>query len=400
MSNFSFKIIKRDKSSLARAGELKTPHGKIETPNFVTVGTQAAIKGLTPNEVKDVGAQIVLANTYHLFLRPGDKIIKKMGGLHKFMSWNGPIMTDSGGFQIFSLGFSLEHGVGKIANIFPQEINCGHRKSTKNKKTSLVKIDNDGVSFKSHLDGSIKRLTPEKSIEIQENLGADIILAFDECTSPLATKNYTKIALRRTHNWAIRFLKAKKRKDQALFGIVQGGEYEDLRKESANFISSLPFEGFAVGGSLGKSKKDMHKVLEWTVPLLDQNRPCHLLGIGEPEDLFEGVERGIDMFDCVIPTRLARNGTLLTARGKINITNKKFIDDKKPVEENCDCYTCRNFNKAYLNHLFKANEILAARLASIHNLYFVLNLMKEIRKSIKNNQFYNFKKSFLRKYKK
>jgi len=250
MSKFSFKIIKKDKNSWARLGEFETPHGKVKTPAFVTVGTQAAVKGLAPEEVKDIGAQIILANTYHLFLRPGDKIVKKMGGLHKFMNWDhlflrpgdkivkkmgglhkfmnwgGPIMTDSGGFQVFSLGVSLEHGVGKIANIFPKETNCGHRKSA-NKK-SLVKIDNRGVTFKSHLDGSTKRLTPEKSIEIQENLGADIILAFDECTSPLATKNYTKVALRRTHNWAIRCLKAKKRKDQALFGIVQGGEYKDL----------------------------------------------------------------------------------------------------------------------------------------------------------------------------
>jgi len=398
MSKFSFKIIKKDKNSWARLGEFETPHGKVKTPAFVTVGTQAAVKGLAPEEVKDIGAQIILANTYHLFLRPGDKIVKKMGGLHKFMNWGGPIMTDSGGFQVFSLGVSLEHGVGKIANIFPKETNCGHRKSA-NKK-SLVKIDNRGVTFKSHLDGSTKRLTPEKSIEIQENLGADIILAFDECTSPLATKNYTKVALRRTHNWAIRCLKAKKRKDQALFGIVQGGEYKDLREESASFISSLPFEGFAIGGSLGKSKKDMHKVLEWTIPLLDENKPRHLLGIGEPEDLFEGIERGIDMFDCVIPTRLARNNTLLTKKGRMNIVNKKFITDKKPIEQGCGCYACRNFSRAYLNHLFKANEILAGRLATIHNLYFILDLMKEIRKSIKNNQFHKFKKSFLRGYKK
>lgn len=384
MPKFSFKIIKKDKHSLARLGEISTPHGKIKTPAFIPVGTQATVKGLTPEELKELGAEIILANTYHLFLRPGDKVIKKLGGLHKFMNWEGPVMTDSGGFQVFSLGFGLEHGVGKIANIFPEETSLGLRKS-KDKK-SLAAIDNNGVSFKSHLDGSRQRLTPEKSIKIQENLGADIILAFDECTSPLATKNYTRIALRRTHNWAIRCLKVKKRRDQALFGIVQGGEYKDLREESAKFISSLPFDGFAIGGSLGKSKKDMHRVLEWTIPFLDESRPRHLLGIGEPEDLFEGIERGIDLFDCVIPTRLARNNTLLTKKGRINIINQKFITDKKPIEGDCQCYTCQNFTRAYLNHLFKANEILAARLATIHNLYFVLNLVKGIRESIKNNQ--------------
>ncbi len=390
-----FRIIKKDKRTAARLGEITTPHGKIKTPAFVSVGTQATVKSVTPEELKNLGAEIILANTYHLFLRPGDKIIKKLGGLHKFMNWNGPIMTDSGGFQVFSLGFGLEHGVGKIASIFPNEKNSGSRKSGE-KKSNLVKIDNDGASFRSHLDGSLKRLTPESSIKIQENLGADIILAFDECTSPLATKQYTKIALRRTHNWAMRCLKVKKRKDQALFGIIQGGEYKDLRKESAKFISSLPFDGFAIGGSLGKSKKDMHKVLEWTIPILDEKKPRHLLGIGEIEDLFNGIERGIDLFDCVIPTRLARNNVLLTKTGRINITNSRFIADKNPIEKNCDCYTCKNFSRAYLNHLFKAKEILAHRLATIHNLYFVLNLVKRIRKSIEDNRFYEFKRKFLR----
>jgi len=390
-----FRIIKKDKRTAARLGEITTPHGKIKTPAFISVGTQATVKSVTPEELKNLGAEIILANTYHLFLRPGDKIIKKLGGLHKFMNWNGPIMTDSGGFQVFSLGFGLEHGVGKIANIFPNEKNSGPRKSGE-KKSNLVKIDNDGASFRSHLDGSLKRLTPESSIKIQENLGADIILAFDECTSPLATKQYTKIALRRTHNWAIRCLEVKKRKDQALFGIIQGGEYKDLRKESAKFISSLPFNGFAIGGSLGKSKKDMHKVLEWTIPLLDEKKPRHLLGIGEPEDLFSGIERGIDLFDCVIPTRLARNNVLLTKTGRINITNSRFIVDKNPIEKDCNCYTCKNFSRAYLNHLFKAKEILAHRLATIHNLYFVLNLVKRIRKSIEDNRFLEFKRKFLR----
>lgn len=397
MENFSFQIIKKDRKSSARLGEINTPHGRIHTPAFVSVGTQATVKSLSPDELKDLGAEIILANTYHLLLRPGDKIIKYLGGLHKFMNWNGPIMTDSGGFQVFSLGLALIHGVGKIANIFPEEANF--KPPTKN-KDKFTKIDNDGVTFKSHLDGKTHRLTPEKSIQIQENLGADIIFAFDECTSPLSSKNYTGLAMKRTHNWAKRCLKAKKRKDQALFGIVQGGEYRDLREESAKFINSLPFFGFGIGGSLGKSKKDMHQILEWTVPLLDEKKPRHLLGIGEPEDLFNGIERGIDLFDCVIPTRMARNRTVLTKKGRFSLVKSEFIKDKNPIEKGCRCYTCRNFSRAYLNHLFKAGEILAHRLATIHNLYFIMNLMKEIRESIKNNRFSKFKKEFLKEYKK
>jgi len=392
MNNFSFKIIKKDKTSAARLGEIKTPHGKISTPAFVAVGTQATVKSLSPEELKTIGAEVVLANTYHLFLRPGDKIIKKLGGLHKFMHWNGPIITDSGGFQVFSLGFALLHGVGKIANIFPEETKF--RLPIKN-KLSFVKIDNNGAMFKSHLDGKTHHLTPEKSIEIQENLGADIIFAFDECTSPLSSKEYTQLAMKRTHNWAKQCLRAKKRKDQALFGIVQGGEYRDLREESAKFINSLPFTGFGIGGSLGKSKKDMHNILEWVVPLLDEKKPRHLLGIGEVEDLFNGVERGVDLFDCVAPTRMARNGTLLTKRGRMNILKSGFKNDKKPIVENCECYTCKNFSRAYLNHLFKAEEILAHRLATIHNLYFITNLMKEIRMAIKVGKFSQLKNKFI-----
>jgi queuine tRNA-ribosyltransferase len=392
MENFSFKIIKKDKKLSARVGEIKTSHGKISTPAFVAVGTQATIKSLSPEELKTIGAEVVLTNTYHLFLRPGDSVIKKIGGLHKFMNWNGPIMTDSGGFQVFSLGFALLHGVGKIANIFPEETKF--RIPTKS-KSSFVKIDNNGVMFKSHLDGKTHRLTPEKSIEIQENLGADIIFAFDECTSPLSDKKYTQLAMKRTHNWAKQCLKAKKRKDQALFGIVQGGEYRDLREESARFINSLSFAGFGIGGSLGKSKKDMHNILEWVMPLLDEKKPRHLLGIGEIEDLFNGVERGVDLFDCVAPTRMARNGTLLTQKGRINILKAEFVSDKKPIDENCGCYTCKNFSRAYLNHLFRAEEILAHRLATIHNLHFIFNLMREIREAIKNNKFTEFKKRYL-----
>ena len=391
--NFSFKIVKKDSKTGARAGILRTSHGEIKTPAFVTVGTQATVKALSPEELKGLGAQIVLANTYHLYLRPGEEVIEKMGGLGKFMNWDGPTMTDSGGFQVFSLGFGIEHGVGKIASIFPSEEFADKPKEARPK---LAKIDEDGTTFTSHIDGSTCRLTPEKSIEIQQKLGADIILAFDECTSPLHDYEYTKNALARTHRWAERSLKAKTNPKQALFGIVQGGEYEDLRKESAKFISSLDFDGFAIGGSLGKSKEDMHRVLEWTNEILPEEKPRHLLGIGRPEDIFEGVERGVDMFDCVMPTRVARNGTLLVGKERLNITNAEFAADPNPPDKSCRCYTCSNYSRAYLNHLFKAKEILGHRLASIHNLYFIVNLVKQIRQSITEDRFLEFKKEFLR----
>jgi len=397
MKNFSFKVIKKDKSSVARLGEINTPHGKIHTPAFVVVGTQATVKSLSPEELKQLGIEVVLANTYHLFLRPGDLTIKKLGGLHKFMHWDGPIVTDSGGFQVFSLGFALLHGIGKIANIFPEETKF--RIPTKS-KSSFVKINNNGVIFKSHLDGKTHHLTPEKSIEIQENLGADIIFAFDECTSPLSDKKYTQLAMKRTHNWAKQCLKVKKRNDQAIFGIIQGGEYRDLREESAKFINSLPFAGFGIGGSLGKSKKDMHNILEWVMPLLDEKKPRHLLGIGEIEDLFNGVERGVDLFDYVAPTRMARNGTLLTKKGRINILKSEFISDKKPIDGSCGCYACKNFSRAYLNHLFKAEEILAHRLATIHNLYFITDLMEKIKAAIRAGKFIELKNKFIAVYKK
>lgn len=390
--NFSFEIIKKDAKTKARAGVLKTPHGNVEAPVFVNVGTQATVKALSPEELKSLGTQIVLANTYHLYLRPGEKLVDKMGGLGKFMNWDGPTMTDSGGFQVFSLGFGIEHGVGKIANIFPSE-DLNERPVEARPK--LATIDEDGAIFTSHLDGSTHRLTPEKSIEIQQKIGADIILAFDECTSPLHDYEYTKNALDRTHRWAERSLNAKTNSKQALFGIIQGGEYEDLRKESAKFISSLGFDGFAIGGSLGKSKEDMYKVIKWTNNILPDEKPRHLLGIGSPEDIFEGIERGIDMFDCVMPTRLARNGTFMIGLSRMNITNAEFTEDSNPPDKLCQCYTCLNYSRAYLNHLFKAKEILAHRLASIHNLYFIVNLVKEIRRSILENRFLEYKENFL-----
>ncbi len=396
MKDFKFTIINKSKKNSARRGIIETPHGNIETPAFIPVGTQAALKGITPDEAKSLGIQIVFTNTYHLFLRPGEKIIKKLGGLHDFMNWHRPVITDSGGFQVFSLGEGLVQGVGKIASIFPEE----NRQKTKNKiqtNKSRIKITDTGVEFKSHVDGKKILLTPEKSIQIQKDLGADFILAFDECTSPLAGYKYTKKALERTHRWEMKSLKdfqnkksntknqkykSKLKNEQQIYGIIQGGAYRDLREKSAKFIGKMDFFGLAIGGSLGKSKKDMHQILDWTIPLLPENKPRHLLGIGGIEDIKESVKRGIDTFDCAAPTRMARNGTLLTKKGQLNIMNARFKTDKNPIEKGCQCYTCQNYSCAYLRHLFWAKEILAGRLSTIHNLHFMMELMKEIRKNI------------------
>jgi len=362
-------------------GLIKTPHGRIKTPAFLPVATQATIKSLSPADLKEIGFEALLCNTYHLYLRPGHKIVQQLGGLHKFMNWPGPIVTDSGGFQVFSLGFGLEQEIGKIGGFFP-----GQAEQPKTVKPKLAKIDEQGVEFRSHLDGSKHRLTPQKSIQIQEALGADIILAFDECTSPLATKEYTRRATDRTHRWAEICLKAKKRKDQALFGIIQGGQWKDLRIESARFISQLPFDGLAIGGSLGKTKKDMYKILDWVIAEMPPEKPRHLLGIGQPIDLNKAVAQGIDLFDCVYPTRLARHGVFLTERGRLNILNSAFRQDKKPIMNGCSCYTCQNFSRAYLHHLFKAKEMLGPRLATFHNLWLIARLMERIRKEIREDK--------------
>ncbi len=383
------------------------------------VGTQATVKGLTPVEIEALGAQIVLANTYHLYLRPGPELVAALGGLHRLMAWDRPILTDSGGFQVFSLGFGREHGVGKIAKTFPAEPrrgtgeqgqalgNGGHATEELSPRSPpptpqpprgharLTRVDEDGVTFTSHIDGSPHRLTPERSIHIQEALGADVILAFDECTSPLAGYEYTRQAMLRTHRWAERCLAARQATPQALFGIVQGGEYPDLRETSARFIASLPFEGVAIGGSLGQSKADMHHVLDWTLPHLPDAWPRHLLGIGEPEDLFDGVARGVDMFDCVAPTRLGRHGVLYVPEGRLHIDNAAYREDAAPPQEGCDCYTCRHFSRAYLRHLFIANEMLGPRLATIHNLRFLVRLMEEMRQSILADRFAAFREEFL-----
>jgi queuine tRNA-ribosyltransferase len=383
--------------SAARLGKLTTPHGSIDTPAFVVVGTRAAVKSLRPADVAALGAQAVLCNTYHLYLRPGADLVADQGGLHRFMAWPGPLFTDSGGYQVFSLGFGLEHGIGKIVGMFPEESNpgLGRRAPGGGHRTKLMRVDEDGVSFRSHIDGSPHRLTPELSIELQEKLGADVILAFDEPTSPLHDERYTARAMRRTHRWATRCLVAHTRADQALFGIVQGGAFQRLREQSAAFIAALPFDGFAIGGSLGKSKRDMHQVIEWSIPALPADRPRHMLGIGEPEDLFECVERGIDTFDCVAPTRLARHGVLYTPDGKLRITQTKYRQDPAPIDPLCNCTTCQSFSRAYLRHLFAVDELLAYTLATVHNLHYILTLMARIRAALAVGEFDGLKQETL-----
>ena len=400
-----FKIKTQSKASKARTGIIKTPHGLIHTPYFIPVATAATVRGLNQEDMKAINAEVLLANTYHLHLKPGDKIIKKLGSLHKFMNWNKPLFTDSGGFQAFSLGYGMEHSINKLGNIFPQ-----NKKAKKeDKKDKLATIDDKGVTFKDPSSGKLIHLNPKKSIQIQQNLGADIILAFDECTSPLSDYNYTKKAMQRTHRWALESLKYHKKKSkttkQSIYGIVQGGKYKDLRLESSKFISSLNFDGIAIGGSLGKSKKDMHKILDWVVPLLPENKPRHLLGIGNIEDIFECVEKGIDTFDCVAPTRIARRGALfispssggnLKNKFRINIKNSKYKLDKKPIDKDCSCLTCKNYSRAYLNHLYKSQELAYYKLASLHNVNFMLRLMEKIRDAVDNAKFKKLKKEWLK----
>lgn len=405
MPSFSFDITARSSDGRARAGVLHTPHGDVLTPVFMPVGTQATVKTLAPTDLMEIGAQIILGNTYHLYLRPGADLVARMGGLHRFMAWPRPILTDSGGFQVFSLGAAIRDGVGKIADIFPDEDRYLRGDRTLSRGEVLCTIDEEGVRFKSHLDGSLHRLTPEISLEIQHKLGADIILAFDECTSPLDDEAYTRRALQRTHRWAERCLEYEAKEGtgkQCLFGIVQGGAYRDLREESGAFMAGAPFGGYAIGGSLGRSKKDMHAILEWTVPLLPDDRPRHLLGIGEVDDIFACVERGIDMFDCVSPTRWGRNGAVLVSPAtfraekggdaagaplRMNIFGARYAEDAAPLDPACDCYTCRTFSRAYLHHLFLARELLGYRLATLHNVYAMTQLMQRIRESIIDGTF-------------
>ncbi len=404
----NFKIEKKLDGALGRAGVLSTPHGEIRTPAFVAVGTKATVKSLNPEQVSAAGTEVVLGNTYHLYLQPRDEIVREAGGIGKFMGWHGPTMTDSGGFQVFSLGAAYGKDISKVVKITDPSLLIPERFDDSD-APRLAKIGNDGVSFKSHLDGSLHYITPERSIEIQHNLGADIIFAFDECTSPAEDFRYQEEALNRTHAWAKRSLghhqklKAESKKQTALFGIVQGGREESLRKKSAQVISEMQiegkgFDGFGIGGSF--AKEDMSTAVKWVNEILPEEKPRHLLGIGEPEDLFMGVENGVDLFDCVLPTRLGRNGTIYTKERKISITNTKYRNDFSPIEKDCGCYTCQNFTCAYIAHLFHGKEMLAGTLASIHNLHFIVNLVKKIRQSILDGNFSEFKKEFLDRYKK
>ncbi len=407
MKNFGFKIEKKLEGGLGRAGILTTPHGEILTPAFVPVGTKATVKGMTQEMLNDLGAQVVLANTYHLYLAPGDELVRDAGGLHKFMNWKKPILTDSGGFQVFSLGVAYGKGISKILHPADLEHQIPERSSADDGVAKLVTIGNDGVSFRSHIDGSLHYFTAEKSIEIQHNLGADIIFAFDECTSPTEEVRYQEEALFRTHEWAKRSLEYHKSKNnsetQALFGIVQGGREEELRRKSAKIISEMKtkegesFDGFGIGGSFEKA--DLHSAVRWVNEELPEDKPRHLLGIGEPEDLFMGVENGVDLFDCVAPTRNGRNGTLYTKNGKIHIENTKYRTDFSPLDESCKCYTCTHYTKAYVCHLFHCKEMLAGLLGSIHNLFFIVNLVSGMREAILNDTFNEYKEEFFNNYK-
>lgn len=391
----NFKIIKKS-GKRARAGIIETKNGQIYTPAFIPVGTKSTIKSLTPEQVRDyVGAQAILANTYHLYLQPGEKLIRDSGGLSKFMNWNGPTFTDSGGFQAFSLGSGFDKKVSKIANKIKDEESDNSDQN--NSEIALAKMDDEGVEFKSVIDGSKHFFTPEKSIQIQHDIGADIIFAFDECISPHESFEKQKKAIDRTALWAKRCLEAHKGHDSALFGIVQGGRYEELRKYSAKTIGAMDFAGFGIGGSFDKD--DIGTAVGWVSDELPEDKPRHLLGIGDPQDLVLGIENGMDTFDCVAPTRIARNGTAYCHKanagenGKytVNLFNAQFKDDMDPVDKSCNCYTCKNYSRAYISHLFRSKEMLAATLLSIHNLYFVVDLVKRARQAILDDKWEEFK---------
>lgn len=384
-----FTIVAKDPHSQARAGIIETPHGIIETPAFIPVATKATIKSLSPEMVaRDVTAQAILANTYHLYLQPGTEVITKAGGLHKFMNWNGPTFTDSGGFQAFSLGDSFERGTGKILK------EKGEGPSSASSQARLAKTDDDGVTFKSVIDGSTHRFTPEVSIQIQRAIGADIIFAFDECISPLDSYERQREAVARTDHWAERCIQEFAKPlppdqhyaaGQALFGIVQGGRHRDLREQSALSIGAMPFDGFGIGGSFDKD--DIGTAVGWVTAKLPEGKPRHLLGIGDPQDLVMAVKAGIDTFDCVAPTRIARNGAAYTTgtdgtATTVNLMNARFVKDMGPIEKTCDCYTCKNYTCAYVSHLFRAHEMFAATLVSIHNLHFIVNLVHKLRQDI------------------
>lgn len=364
-----YELIKTCKQTGARLGIVHTPHGSFETPAFMPVGTQATVKTMAPEEIKEMGAGIILSNTYHLWLRPGHEIIKEAGGLHKFMNWDRAVLTDSGGFQVFSL-------------------------------SDMRKITEEGVHFRNHLNGSKMFLSPEKAMEIQNALGSDIMMAFDECPPFPATYEYMKASVERTSRWAERCLEAHERpQDQGLFGIVQGGEFEELRKQSARDLVSMDFPGYAIGGlSVGEPKPIMNRMLEYTTPLLPSHKPRYLMGVGSPDSLIDGAIRGIDMFDCVLPTRIARNGTCMTSQGRVVVKNAKYAKDFTPLDPECDCYTCKNYTKAYIRHLIKADETFGIRLTSTHNLHFLQNLMRQVRQAIREDRLGDFREEFFEQY--
>ncbi|NTU69428.1 tRNA guanosine(34) transglycosylase Tgt [bacterium] len=377
---FSFKIIKKDNKTSARSGIIKTSHGSIKTPVFMPVGTRATVKTLSQEELKKLGTEIILGNTYHLYLRPGNKLIKKMGGLHKFMNWDKPILTDSGGYQVFSLA------------------------QQRNGQKNLVKINEKEVVFTSHLDGSKHIFSPEKVIDIEYDLGVDIAMPLDWCPSADADEKEIEKAVNLTTEWferAFRHLKKKKGDKPALFPIIQGGAVKRLRELSYNELSKFDSPGYSIGGvaNAGESKLKQRKALEYTIPLIPENKPRYLMGVGEPEDILEAVERGVDMFDCVMPTRMARNGAIWTKQGRIDVSKARFKEDKNPLEKNCECYSCKNYTKSYIHHLLREKEVLGIRLTTIHNIHFMLQLMDGIRRAIETNNFAKFKRTFLLKFK-
>ena len=402
-AGFSFQVNHKIQDRLGRTGQIQTPHGVIQTPAFIPVGTKATLKSVLPESIKDFGAQAVLANAYHLYLQPGSDVVDEAGGVGKFMNWGGPTFTDSGGFQVLSLGVGFKKVIAMDEKTFQADDVIA------DKKERLAHVDDDGVTFKSHLDGSLHRFTPEVSMQVQHQIGADIIFAFDECTTLHNTRKYQEKALERTRLWAKRCLSehdrlTKERSNkpyQSLFGVLQGAQYEDLRRKAAQDLGAMnedgvSFDGFGIGGAL--DKQTLGEILRWVNEELPENKPRHFLGIGEPDDLFVGVENGADTFDCVAPSRQARTGSVFTKDGRLNISNAPHKREFKPIEDDCTCYTCQNYTRAYISHLFRSKEMLASTLATIHNQHFIVGLVDQMRESIKSGEFFEFKKEFMGRY--
>lgn len=401
---FNYTISARDEKTLARVGTISTPHGQIQTPAFIPVGTKATVKSVLPESMRDLGAQALLANAYHLYLQPGPDVLDEAGGLAKFMNWDGPTFTDSGGFQVLSLGVGFKKVLAMDAKTFrSDEVIAGN-------KERLAHVDDEGVTFKSHLDGSMHRFTPEISMQVQHKIGADIIFAFDECTTLHNTRRYQEVAMQRTYNWGVRCLDEHKRLTdsrndkpyQALFGVIQGAQYEDLRKKAATDFaamssSDISYDGFGIGGALDKDS--LGTIVKWVNELLPENKPKHLLGIGAPEDLFVGVENGIDTFDCVLASRIARTSAVYTMEGRFNLSNAAYKRDFNPIDDECDCYTCTHYTRAYLHHVFRGKEIIAATLATIHNERYIVRLVDQMRQALVDGNFNDMKLDYLGRYK-